>query len=428
MKVSELNESNSNLRNIGKTFNENIDIGRTECPIARLHYVDVRQTNIRFEVDTTHSYIDRFMNDINYIAVQTDPFDENSKDLFAKSFFNITQNLFFIDLVNKIISGKIQNYEDIYDLMTFNIVPKSKTQKLKQSYYKKEIQRSNFSNISLFIDNYKHVVLASLSNTSNNVTPFDELSNWITSLWEMLHNNSFIMSEQNIKNDMTEELKLQIIRESFISQKLNGIFIINANIMDLYTLSRIFKNFDNNNIQTQRINPITPKNIIVYAGYMHVQNYIHYLRDYEQFDIVEQIDQNQNCIEKKNVRSLLNQLQIRNTLMILTARDSNILKNISGLYNSIYTRFGPVNILNIFFKEIDEQYDFGLTKRNKHSNNILYHEIDTFLNSDKVFDMVCDYVLSNDEMKKHLIHIACSASNNVHCLDVRSLRQPLFTD
>ena len=93
------------------------------------------------------------MNDINYIAVQTDPFDENSKDLFAKSFFNITQNLFFIDLVNKIISGKIQNYEDIYDLMTFNIVPKSKTQKLKQSYYKKEIQRSNFSNISLFINN-----------------------------------------------------------------------------------------------------------------------------------------------------------------------------------------------------------------------------------------------------------------------------------
>ena len=57
-------------------------------------------------------------------------------------------------------------------------------------------------------------------------------------------------------------------------------------------------------------------------------------------------------------------------------------------------------------------------------NNI---EIYKFLR--QYFEFIYSYVDSlNDDIKKYLIEDFCISLDNTNCLDIRTLRQPLFTD
>jgi hypothetical protein len=159
-----------------------------------------------------------------------------------------------------------------------------------------------------FLSDYKEIVLDNLNDITNNRTSFEEFAQWIKPLYEILKD--------------TDDLDL--IKDSFISEKLSGIFILNVNVMDMYTLSRIFKDFDLDKNIVDRINPQSPKNIIVYAGQAHIDNYLVYLRDYEKFDVVEIIEQQQKCYD---------------TYKILDILKSDLLNNIKKIRYRCYKRY-----------------------------------------------------------------------------------------
>jgi hypothetical protein len=237
---------------------------------------------------------------------------------------------------------------------------------------------------------------------------------------------------------------LSIITEKFYKTNiLSGISTLSKCIMDLYTLSRIFKDFNmknkslNENLSTEhqiptteseisstpstpQRHPPTPKNVIVYAGLKHIENYLAYLGNYENFEIVEMIDQYNDCVNNVNNVNNLNiddilkytqsMTQIIKFLQIITETLDNpifvntyYIKGFQELNNLIYDNFGKIDIQNPpkFLEE--------------------------FLNQDNIKTLIINYIKSLDiNMRNKLNQLICN-NKNTNCLDIRTLRQPLFT-
>jgi len=376
-----------NLHQLGRNLYNNPNFGRGETSIARLHMIDVRQTNPKLTLNE-ESNIDKFINDINIIYMTSieEPLNEETRYTYERLFGNMIKNKFFKYLTKRIYHGHIKNYGDIFDLLTTNI----KSSNFKQSYYRKELGRSKFNNnMNKFLSDYKEIVLDELNDISINRTSFEDFAQWIKPLYEILKD--------------TDDLDL--IKDSFISEKLSGIFILNANVMDMYTLSRIFKDFDLDKNIVNRINPQSPKNIIVYAGQAHIDNYLVYLRDYEKFDVVEIIEQQQKCYDTYKIFDIL-QTNFLTIIKTLKKIGLDVIKDI-GIQRDFERSFGVVDILLI-------------------DNDDLNIEIRNFLT--QYSDYIYSYVDNlNDGIKKYLIDNFCILLDETNCLDIRTLRQPLFS-
>ena len=376
-----------NLHQLGRNLYNNPNFGRGETSIARLHMIDVRQTNPKLTLNE-ESNIDKFINDINIIYMTSieEPLNEETRYTYERLFGNMIKNKFFKYLTKRIYHGHIKNYGDIFDLLTTNI----KSSNSKQSYYRKELGRSKFNNnMNKFLSDYKEIVLDELNDISINRTSFEDFAQWIKPLYEILKD--------------TDDLDL--IKDSFISEKLSGIFILNANVMDMYTLSRIFKDFDLDKNIVNRINPQSPKNIIVYAGQAHIDNYLVYLRDYEKFDVVEIIEQQQKCYDTYKIFDIL-QTNFLTIIKTLKKIGLDVIKDI-GIQRDFERSFGVVDILLI-------------------DNDDLNIEIRNFLT--QYSDYIYSYVDNlNDGIKKYLIDNFCILLDETNCLDIRTLKQPLFS-
>jgi hypothetical protein len=380
-----------NLHQLGRNLYNNPNFGRGETSIARLHMIDVRQTNPKLTLNE-ESNIDKFINDINiiYTTHNEEPLNEENRHIYERLFGNMIKNKFFKVLTKRIFDGTIKNYGDIFDLLTADIKNSNSNNNFKQSYYRKELGRSKFiNNMNKFLSDYKEIVLDDINDITNNRTSFEEFAQWIKSLYEILKD--------------TDDLDL--IKDSFISEKLSGIFILNANVMDMYTLSRIFKDFDLDKNIVNRINPQSPKNIIVYAGQAHIDNYLVYLRDYEKFDVVEIIEQQQKCYDTYKIFDILKS-GLLNNIKVLKKIGIDVIKDI-GIQRDFESFFGGIDISLI-------------------DDDDLNIEIYKFLK--QYFEFIYSYVDSlNDDIKKYLIENFCILLDNTNCLDIRTLRQPLFT-
>ena len=386
-----IDKSGINLHQLGRNLYNNPNFGRGETSIARLHMIDVRQTNPKLTLNE-ESNIDKFINDINiiYTTHNEEPLNEENRHIYERLFGNMIKNKFFKVLTKRISDGTIKNYGDIFDLLTADIKNSNFNNNFKQSYYRKELGRSKFiNNIDKFLSDYKEIVLDDINDITNNRTSFEEFAQWIKPLYEILKD--------------TDDLDL--IKDSFISEKLSGIFILNANVMDMYTLSRIFKDFDLDKNIVNRINPQSPKNIIVYAGQAHIDNYLVYLRDYEKFDVVEIIEQQQKCYDTYKILDILKS-GLLNNIKVLKTIGIDVIKDI-GIQRDFESFFGGIDISLI-------------------DDDDLNIEIYKFLK--QYFEFIYSYVDSlNDDIKKYLIENFCILLDNTNCLDIRTLRQPLFT-
>jgi hypothetical protein len=355
-----------NLHQLGRNLYNNPNFGRGETSIARLHMIDVRQTNPKLTLNE-ESNIDKFINDINIIYTThiKEPLNEENRHIYERLFGNMIKNKFFKVLTKRISDGTIKNYGDIFDLLTADIKNSNNS---KQSYYRKELGRSKFiNNMDKFLSDYKQIVLDNLNDITNNRTSFEEFAQWIKPLYEILKD--------------TDDLDL--IKDSFISEKLSGIFILNVNVMDMYTLSRIFKDFDLDKNIVYRINPQSPKNIIVYAGQAHIDNYLVYLRDYEKFDVVEIIEQQQKCYDTYKILDILKS-DLLNNIKILKKLGIDVINEI-GLKQDFESFFGGIDISLI-------------------DDDDLNIEIYKFL--EQYFEFIYSYIDSlNDDIKKYLIEI-----------------------
>jgi hypothetical protein len=385
-----IDKSGVNLHQLGRNLYNNPNFGRGETSIARLHMIDVRQTNPKLTLNE-ESNIDKFINDINIIYVTSieKPLNEENRHIYERLFGNMIKNKFFKVLTKRISDGTIKNYGDIFDLLTDDIKSSNSNNNFKQSYYRKELGRSKFNNnMNKFLSDYKEIVLDDLNDITINITLFEDFAKWIKPLYEILKD--------------TDDLDL--IKDSFISEKLSGIFYLNANVMDMYTLSRIFKDFDLDKNIVNRINPQSPKNIIVYAGQAHIDNYLVYLRDYEKFDVVEIIEQQQKCYDTYKILDILKS-DLLNNIKVLKKLGIDVINEI-GLKQDFESFFGGIDISLI-------------------DDDDLNIEIYTFLK--QYFEFIYSYVDSlNDNIKKYLIDNFCISLDETSCLDIRTLRQPLF--
>ena len=376
-----------NLHQLGRNLYNNPNFGRGETSIARLHMIDVRQTNPKLTLNE-ESNIDKFINDINIIYMTSieEPLNEENRYTYERLFGNMIKNKFFKYLTERIYNGHIKNYGDIFDLLTTNI----KSSNFKQPYYRKELGRSKFNNnMNKFLSDYKKIVLDELNDISINRTSFEEFAQWIKPLYEILKD--------------TDDLDL--IKDSFISEKLSGIFILNANVMDMYTLSRIFKDFDLDKNIVNRINPQSPKNIIVYAGQAHINNYLVYLRDYEKFDVVEIIEQHQKCYDTYKIFDIL-QTNFLTIIKTLKKIGLDVINEI-GLKQDFESFFGGIDISLID----DDNLNIEITNFLGQYSDYIYSYVDNL----------------NDGIKKYLIDNFCIPLDETNCLDIRTLIQPLFS-
>jgi len=173
--------------------------------------------------------------------------------------------------------------------------------------------------------------------------------------------------------------------------------------MDIYTLSRIFKNFDIN--KENRKNPRNPKNIIVYAGKAHTDDYLVYLRDYEHFKVVEVFDQKLECSNRLSIKDIYTKYQPIILVKFLKRMGIDVIKNL----NIDLSVFGPIDTLLV---DIDDD---------------LLIDINDYLKNYR--DLIISYVESlNDDIKQYLISNYCATLDDTSCLNISTLRQPLFTN
>lgn len=69
------------------------------------------------------------------------------------------------------------------------------------------------------------------------------------------------------------------ILSMYVSNLVSIIISVNCIVMDIYCLSRLFRKYKNNNGDTMM------KNVIIYAGAQHIENYLLFLREYMGFDL-----------------------------------------------------------------------------------------------------------------------------------------------
>jgi hypothetical protein len=393
--------------------------------IARIHHIDIRQANL---YSTLYTDFDRFLGITGQIHLMNinKMLNDYTNNYYLILIGYFLSNKLNLELISKISQGVITSYGDIYDFLTENI---NINPLVKEAFYKKGLLRSNFKNKQKFISDFKNIFLSNLED--DNVIPFEEYSIWIVDAWNFYMKNKSIMPMDDFLSIMTKKF--------YKTNILSGISTLSKCIMDLYTLSRIFKDFNMKNkslstepqiptteseisttpsISITPSTPPTPKNVIVYAGSKHIENYLAYLVNYENFEIVEMIDQYKDCVNNVNnlniddiLKYTQSMTQIIKFLQIITETLDNpifvntyYIKGFQELNNLIYDNFGKIDIEN------PPKF------------------LDDFLNQDNIKTLIINYIKSLDiNMRNKLIQLICN-NKNTNCLDIRTLRQPLFTD
>lgn len=247
-----------------------------KCNTARFHYIDIR--NIE---------------------------DINNK-LF--SFLKITR-AFFIDLQDANDSGYLinddmyifiqENKQNLNDMLSI-IYNKSNT----KSNTKSNINSNNYKNLYLFLVNQlteNKIVKKELEKSYMK----KEITNFINNKFKQEIENlaPILDSQKNILNYMEN---LDDIDDTFYDN-LYKIYLVmtisESYIMDAYTLSRIFKQFN----VTDKQQPEKPYNILIYAGDEHCQRYREFFdsiksKQVEESGIFRKTDEYSNCLDMRKIK------------------------------------------------------------------------------------------------------------------------------
>ena len=242
---------NSYINDLFLEFSECIEPDnrqQNKCSLSRVHYIDIRKINYK-----------EYTNATNIFGF----FERNIQTYLIVDDFNTLP-----DIIKEMLLFFQKNSTD-------NVINYILSEYTKSSYLTKEIKKSYMKNeIGIFI--------------------YNKLKTYI----------KFNLPE--IKQ-LIDKLKIKKnIEYKYILQQLNGEFIhINHYLIDWYTLARIYKKVKNLKFVFQ---PSEPRNIIIYAGNNHIQNYLEFFQSQNYILLQSQIqkDKNKNrCLDMQNIKQPL---------------------------------------------------------------------------------------------------------------------------
>ncbi len=225
------------------------------CKLTRMHYIDIRR-----DINSYNSW-----NSSNDLGILVDILLRLSNSLyddintiFKENNYSYITKTRFLNILRKLSGSKKVYKEYIFDIFKNKIV---KTE-LKKSIIKKKIDTFFSNKISILSSNYrKHIKYVCI---------------------DLIYiiENKLPSSYSNLYSDYFDVVS-------------NYLILLEALIMDVYTISRIFKRFD---IKSGILQPSEVSNIIIYAGEAHSDIYREFLV-YIGFDTIDYI-QNENGNER----------------------------------------------------------------------------------------------------------------------------------
>lgn len=221
---------------------------QNKCSLSRVHYIDIR--NINYKENPSFN-----TNIFGFFIYNTQSFDE------------------LPDVI-------IEMLEFFQTNSTNNVVDYILSQYTKNTFLTKEIKKSYMNNeISIFF--YRKIK----KYIKDNLPQIKQAINYL----------SQIQIKSNLKSALSI---LDYLKQEFTH--------INHYLIDWYTLSRIYKKV--NNKDNQQYEPSEPKNIIIYAGNNHIQNYLEFFQSQDYILVESQIQKNKNkirCLDMQNIKQPL---------------------------------------------------------------------------------------------------------------------------
>jgi DNA-binding protein YbaB len=251
------------LIKILKTLKKCVDIpSRSDCSLSRIHYMDIRDeegVNITPLVDV--------MTDIFSINRSEDKYDNMRNYL-------LNNRKILIEIIDKIYNSDNQEF------VNYILKDLFKHKKINKELSKIKFEKSLLEEFIIQTINEKIIEVKETRKT---------LIKYI---------NLFVLS---LLKD--EEILLERVEKSYqyiviLANILSGLLAI---YVDVYTICRMFKEFDVSNIYNQ---PKEAHNIIVYAGSLHSGSITEFLVSNLDFKVIESVnstDKYNNCIDMTDI-------------------------------------------------------------------------------------------------------------------------------
>ena len=333
-------EVSPTFRNISNMFRDCIEA--ENCHLLRMHNID-----LRFSWLSEHIYND-FYTHISYFILS---------DSWELNYDNQVK----INLIKRINRNKaVEVISSLYDFSNEQInIPKLNELIFSNQYMKREIDKVESPIKEQIINHYKQKIYEIL-------TPKMSLN-----LKELI---------------LCLRDRIPIPEENSYFKPVSYLFLyINAYIMDMYCLSRIFKKY---RVKETDFQPVESKNIILYTGAFHSKSYKDFLLSIGGvLTHYSENNENKGCI-KMTKRSLLAKLKIKETLEYFdqleeeaitknrfkiiddfTVRDLNILINYEGKnflqkidYNTSLSDREVISIVDTLKRRIERLYFERLPK------------------------------------------------------------------
>lgn len=251
------------LLKILKTLKKCVDIStRNECSLSRIHYMDIRD--------------EEGINITPLIDVMTEIFSiDRSEDKYNNMRKYLTNNRkILIEIIDKIYNSDNQEFVNYI---------------LKDLFKHKKINKE-LSKIKFEKNLLEEFIIESINNKIIQVKE--------TQKTLIKYINLFVLSLLKDEEIILEKVEKNYQYIVILANILSGFLAI---YVDIYTICRMFKEFDISNIYLQ---PKEAHNIIIYAGSLHSGSITEFLTSKLDFKLIEYVnstDEYDNCIDMSDI-------------------------------------------------------------------------------------------------------------------------------
>jgi len=296
-------DRNLNIMFLGKYFQECIQKStrdtKDDCKLSRSHYFDIRSSE-----GIKLNDVSLFNKDLHTLLPTL--MKNNLRDHTLKQNIDIFLDFFNRDHVERIFKAN-NEVEDFSGFLTFWF-----SQIDQFDFLMKKINRSTID-VREIIKSYvkEEIKIRILEIPAEDGLYWSDYDKIFKKIHTKYYNEQ--KSSYDFSADITKEENIELLYDLI---KIHDYFIlINSLIPDGYLLARVFKEFNNEDLEKRRPTdePKNPHNIIIYAGDAHANRYRKFLEEKLDFKLLEQAGvpwriartftgKFKNCIEMKTVK------------------------------------------------------------------------------------------------------------------------------